>query len=208
MIPVCRIMHKLGISLLFFTLCLATTSLAAHTRIEKRNSIPNADSLIGHADLDSTIHNMALGYYLDSIWHGTNFDSFMRELNVDSIMHQMDGRGVLKHTIDSIWGRLNIDSIIKHVNVDSLWKAAHSKLNSLFEGAFFKQNFSESPSGTLAEVTGTGNGFRIDPMPNGTNPLLEYHYPQTHVQLYLDVVPLGQKAIQVDHSDAWLIRGR
>lgn len=101
-------MQKLGITLFFFTLCLAVSNpSSARTRAEKLGGIPNIDSILQHVNFDSIMHRVNV----DSIMHSVNVDSILARVNVDSLMQ-----------------RVNIDSLLHGINIDSILKVAKSKI--------------------------------------------------------------------------------
>lgn len=120
-------MQKLGIFLLFFTLCLATVS-SAKTPAKNNGGLPNIDSILAHVNLDSIMHRVNV----DSIMHSVNVDSILNRVNVDSIMQ-----------------RVNIDSLLHGINIDSILKVAKSKI----EGAL-GSNMEESAPSPL-DLSGT-----------------------------------------------------
>jgi hypothetical protein len=198
-------MQKLGISLLFFTLCLPPTSFA-HSSTENRNPIPNLDSLLTHLHLDSLLRNFDFASILkvtggvpnvdsilhqvnvDSIMHSVNIDSIMHRVNVDSIMHRVNIDSIMKRVnIDSIMKRVNIDSIMKRVNIDSLWKTHKPAIDSLRRGF-----------GSLNP--------RLGHLKNSASAKISPHYfSMNGERYYIDILPPKQKATRVDSSRMWLL---
>jgi hypothetical protein len=189
-------MQKLGISLLFFTLCLPPIAFA-HSSAENRNPIPNLDSLLTHLHLDSLLRNFDFASILkvtggvpnvDSILHQVNVDSIMHSVNIDSIMHRVNVDSIMHRVnIDSIMKRVNIDSIMKRVNIDSLWKTHKPAIDSLRRGF-----------GSLNP--------RLGHLKNSASAKISPHYfSMNGERYYIDILPPKQKATRVDSSRMWLL---
>ncbi len=223
----CKVMQKLGFSLLFFSLCFATVSYGQENA-QHSHGLPEFDRLFASLNIDSIMHRVNV----DSIMHSVNIDSIMRRVNIDSIMRRVN--------IDSLLHRVNIDSLIGRFNLDSLWKANRSKIGGYLKADrspahASRQNYASvmitnnSFADSLMKhplsltVTNGPRGFSLHSdtiygkheltpkelkqfltLPNGSG----YYFAHNGQRYYMNIVPPAQRGTRIDSSYVWLLGSR
>lgn len=185
-------MQKLGISLLFFTLCFTSVSFG-QGGAKNYSAFPNIDSLLRQVNIDSIVGH----FHVDSLLKASRFqlaeaDSALCHINVDSIVHRINIDSIMHRVnIDSIMHRINIDSIMRRVNIDSLWKAHKPAMDSLIRLGF----------GSLTPQSGNLKNFASSEV----NP---HYFLKNGERYYIDILPSTQKGERVDSSYVWLINSK